>query len=93
MPREIEEFRHLLRSPTGMAGIGKSTGRVAELIKERMAHSFNSRKTLGRRVFEQRGNEVNCLWRRPSKHLLDDLVHSSLPHGVRCTLLKGCGLI
>lgn len=44
-----------------MTGVRKTTLRVAEFIKERVTHSIDCRETLGRGVFEECGNELDCV--------------------------------
>lgn len=61
VPGEIEQLRHLLGACIRMTGVREATLRVAELIKERVTHSINSRETLGRSVLKESGNELDCV--------------------------------
>ena len=49
---EIKQFRQVLHVPVWMTRIGETAGRVTELIKERVAHCFDSRETLSRSVLK-----------------------------------------
>ena len=56
---EVEKLRHILGCSARVTGIRESGVGIPQLVKEGMDHSFNSRQTLRRSVFEKLGNKVN----------------------------------
>lgn len=78
-----------------MPGVGQFSIGVSEFVEKWVAHGLDSGKTLGWRIFQQSGDQINGLVGSSSKDLwawelvLVKGVGSSPGH----TLLKGCGLI
>jgi hypothetical protein len=73
MTREVEELWELLRRPVGVTRVGEATSRVTKLVKEWVAHCLDSRQTLSRRIFEQSGDQLDCVRRC----LAEDLIPGS----------------
>lgn len=45
-----------------MAGVREAAVGIAELVEEGVDHGIDGRETLSRRVFEQRGDQIDSLW-------------------------------
>lgn len=73
MPREIEKIRKFPRCTVGVARIGQLRVRIPEFIEEGMAHGLDCRQSLRRRVFQQSGDQINCLlWSSPENLIVSD---------------------
>jgi ethanolamine ammonia-lyase large subunit len=74
MTREVEQCWKIFRRAIGVTRVREAAARIAELIKEIMAHCFDGRKSLSRCVLEQLCNELDSLRRG----LPEDLVLSAI---------------
>jgi len=71
MAGEIKESWHILDWSIWMAGVGESSCRVSQLIKEWVNHSINGRESLRRSVLEKARNKLNGSRISLAEHLVE----------------------
>ena len=71
MVGEVVELGEVSQSSVGMTRVWKAGAGVSQFIEEGVHHGVNGGQTLGRSVFQQLGDQVNCVGICLAEHLAE----------------------